>query len=50
MGHDDGNQVRVFKSIEMFLIFTPMIKFKVQMLEPQNVNERLNPQDNEAQH
>lgn len=47
--HDDGNQVRVFKSRKMFYMTTPMTRASIQMLKPQSVGERLNPRHDEAQ-
>jgi hypothetical protein len=41
--HDDGNQVKVFKSIKMFYMTAPMTKASIQMLKPQSVGERLDP-------
>jgi hypothetical protein len=32
--YDDGKQVRVFKSIKMFLTSTLMIRMNIQQLEP----------------
>jgi hypothetical protein len=47
--HDDGNQVRVFKSIKMFYMTTPMTGASIQMLKPQSVSERFNPRHDETQ-
>lgn len=47
--HDDGNQVRVFKSIKMFYMAAPMARASIQMLKPQSVGERLDPRHDEAQ-
>jgi hypothetical protein len=47
--HDDGNQVRVVKSIKMFYMTTPMTRASIQMLKLQSVGERLYLQHDEAQ-
>jgi hypothetical protein len=45
-----GINLGFLNQLKCFFIVAPMIKPKVQMLEPQNVIERLDFQHNEAQH